>query len=117
MDGLPTKKYRHFNHHHEIDDKHELVDFGDGEFIANKEAVPLLKALAEVGLRTRTHHIGEGQYAFISILLDNVRLEVNRVFERDADRTKYNGKMELLISWERPKLSPDDAGNDNKRPL
>ena len=43
----PTDKYKHCNHHHEIGDNHELVDFGDGEFVANKEAIPLLKALSE----------------------------------------------------------------------
>lgn len=55
----PTKRYSHFNHHHELTDDHTFVDFSDGEFIANKKAVPLLKALAELGLRTRTHYIDE----------------------------------------------------------
>lgn len=39
----PTEKYKHCNHHHEIGKKHKLVDFGDGEFVANIEAIPLLK--------------------------------------------------------------------------
>ena len=96
-----TDKFKHCNHHHEIGDRHELVDFGDGEFVANKEAVPLLKALNEIGLRTRTHHIDSEQHAFISILLDNAHVEIREVNERDADRTKYNGKYELLISWKK----------------
>lgn len=96
----PTEKYRHFNHHHELDEKHKIVDFGDGEFIANIEAIELLKALNEIGLRTRTHHISdEHNHAFISILLDNVSLEIRDVNEVHASREKYNGKKELLIKW------------------
>lgn len=97
---LPTSKYKNCNHHHELTDQHEIVDFGDGEFVANKEAIPLLKSLNELGLRTRTHHItNEDDHAFISILLDNVEIEVKTVDEIHADRTKYNGKTELLIRW------------------
>lgn len=94
-----TDKYKFCNHHHELNDEYELVDFGTGQFVANKKAIPILKALNELGLHTRTHHIGKEQYAFISILLDNVDIEVKTVFEKDADRVKYNGKKELLISW------------------
>lgn len=96
--SAPTDKYIHFNHHHEITENHEIVDFGDGEFIANKKAVPLLKALNELGLRTRTHHIEEN-CGFISILLDNVNIEIKTVHEKDSTRTKYNGKKELLLMW------------------
>jgi len=95
----PSNKYKYCNHHHELDENYKLVDFGDGEFVANIEAISLLKALNEVGLRTRTHHIGDSEYAFISILMDNVSIEVRKVDERDADRIKYDGKYELLISW------------------
>lgn len=95
----PTKAYRYCNHHHEIGDKHKLVNFGDGEFVANKEAIPLLKALNEIGLKTRSHHIDDKEHAWVCILLDNVEIEVKEIFERDADRTKYNGKKELLIRW------------------
>lgn len=97
----PTEKYKYCNHHHEIGDNHELVDFGDGQFVANKEAIPLLKALNEIGLKTRTHHIDSEENAFVSILLDNARVEIKEVNERDADRTKYNGKYEVLISWKK----------------
>lgn len=95
----PTDKYRQFNHHHELTEDHELVDFGDGEFIANKPAIPLLKALYEAGLRTRSHHVGNDGYSWVCILLDGVDLEIRTVNEKDADRTKYNGKTELLIRW------------------
>lgn len=99
-----SDKYKYCNHHHEIDENYELVDFGDGEFVANKDAIPLLKALNEAGLRTRTHHyVKTGDHAFVSILLDNVSVRIWTVSERDADRTKYNGKQELLISWDLPK--------------
>ena len=90
------------NHFHEIGDSHELVDFGDGEFVANKEAIPLLKALNEIGLRTRTHHIDGEEHAFISIILDtNVRAEITMVHERDSTRSKFDGKTELLIQWKK----------------
>ncbi len=94
-------EYKYCNHHHVLSADHELVDFGDGEFVANKKAIPLLRALNEAGLKTRTHHYAsKDNEAFVSILLDNVRLEIKDVFERDATRTKYNGKKELLIQWE-----------------
>ena len=96
-----TKKYKFCNHHHELDDKHQMVDFGNGKFVANNEAIPLLKALNEIGLRTRTHHVDKEENAFVSILLDNATLEIKTVNEGSADRTKYNDKKELLISWKK----------------
>lgn len=89
------------NHHHKITKNHTIVDYGDGKFVANNEAIPLLKALNEAGLKTRTHHIDKNGTAFISILLDNVVIETREVFERNSSRTKYNGKKELLIIWNR----------------
>ena len=95
-----TDKYKYCNHHHELDDSYEIVDFGDGEFVANKKAIPLLKALNAAGLRTRTHHYGNEDYGFVSILLtDNVDIEIKTVNEKDATRTKYNGMKELLIRF------------------
>ena len=61
----------------------------------------MLKALNEIGLKTRSHHIDDKEYAWVCILLDNVDLEVTNVFERDPDRIKYNGKKELRITWEK----------------
>lgn len=96
-------KWAFCNHHHEPTVRHKMVDFGDGPFVANVDAMPLLVALNKLGLRTRTHHIDKkgAPHAFVSILLDKgVRFEVKEVFESDAARTKYNGQHELLISWD-----------------
>lgn len=93
---MNTDKYVSYNHFHELTDDYEIVDFGDGEFVANKKAIPLLKALNDLGIRTRTHHITEDTQWF-SILLDNVNVEIRTVNEVDSTRTKYNGKKELLI--------------------
>lgn len=96
----PSNKYIYCNHHHELDDKHSLVDFGDGEFVANNDAIPLLKALSDLGLKTRSHHIVKGEsHPWVCILLDNVRIEIKEVYEADSSRTKYNGKKEILIQW------------------
>ncbi|MEK4025435.1 hypothetical protein [Sporosarcina sp. FSL W7-1283] len=96
---ISTEKYKHFNHYHELTKDHQIVDFGDGEFIANNDAIPLLKALSEIGLRTRTHHINHSDgHGFFSILVDpHVRFEIRQVNE--ADRDKYDGMTELLIQW------------------
>jgi hypothetical protein len=94
-----TEKYRYCNHHHELDENYKIVDFGDGKFVANKEAIPLLKALNEIGLRTRTHHI-ENKSGFFSILLDkHITVEIKTIKEGDADRKKYNGQKEILIGF------------------
>ncbi|WP_276483576.1 hypothetical protein [Paraflavitalea pollutisoli] len=94
-----SDEYKYCNHHHELTPEHEVVDFGDGQFVANKMAIPLLKALNEAGLRTRSHHIDTPGQGWFTILLDNVEFDFRRVWEIDANRKKYNGKQELLISW------------------
>lgn len=97
-----STKFKFCNHHHELTDKHKLINLGTGDFVANMDAIPLLKALNEAGLTTRTHHYTkDGSHAFLSILLDNVQVEVKTVNEVDADRTEYNGKTELLIKWDK----------------
>ncbi len=102
MKNKPTDKYKFCNHHHELSDDHTVVDFGDGVFVANKAAIPLLKALNEIGLRTRTHHYDGGHHGFIGILLgEGVAAEIRTVNERDADRAKYNGRKEILILWDK----------------
>lgn len=99
----PSNRFAHMNHYHEPTDQHEIITLGGETFIANKKAVPLLKALHDVGLKTRTHHIDHRPNAFISILLDDsIQLQVKRVYE--ADRTKYNGRKELLIMWDKPEI-------------
>jgi len=93
----PTQSYKHFNHYHEITENHEIVNFGEGEFIANKIALPVLKALNELGLKTRTHNI-DSEGGFLSIILsDNIKFEVRIV--KETDRVIYNGQTELLISF------------------
>lgn len=99
IENKHTDKYKFCNHHHELDESYEIVNFGTGDFVANKEAIPLLKALNELGVKTRSHHIADKSSGWFTILLDNVDVEVKTVHERDANRTEYNGKKELLISW------------------
>lgn len=101
MDQYEDEKFlKYCNHHHKPTENHSVVDLGGETFIANNEAIPLLVALHDMGLRTRTHHYDGGNSGFFSILLDDgVRFEVRKVHEKDATRTKYNGQTELLISW------------------
>jgi hypothetical protein len=102
MKTLGSDTYKYCNHHHELTEHHEVVDFGDGEFVANKAAIPLLKALNEIGLSTRTHHYDGGENGFVSILLDDgIDVTIKTVQERDAKRERYNGQKEVLISWYR----------------
>jgi len=109
---VPTDKYKYCNHHHELTSEYEIVDFGDGEFVANKQAIPLLKALNEIGLKTRSHHIDDGEHAWVCILLDNVEaIEIRNVYEQDAERTKYNGKKEICVAWKRSDVSGEKVHN------
>jgi hypothetical protein len=103
MIPLPTDKYKHCNHHHELTEDYEVVNMGGCEFVANKMAVPLLKALNDAGLITRSHHHDTQGEGFISIILDNVDIEIRTVNESDAGRTCFDGKKELLIKWHKPK--------------
>lgn len=99
-----TDKYKWCNHHHEIDDQHEMITIDGENFVANIQAIPLLIELNKIGLKTRSHHIDGNQdnpYSWVTILLDNVEIEIRDVNEIDADRTRYNGKKELLIQWKK----------------
>lgn len=101
---VPSDKYRFCNHHHELTPDHELVDFGTGQFVANKAAIPLLKALNEAGLITRTHHYDKnGGPAFVSILLDSCTIETQKV---------HDGAFEILIRWHAKATTPsvDEGG-------
>lgn len=104
---METDKYKYCNHHHELTDKHTMVNIEGESIVANVDAASLLNALNELGLRTRTHHIVKGEpCAFVSIILDEgVQIEVKTIDERDSTRTKYNGLKELLISWNIQKLT------------
>lgn len=86
-------KYEYCNHHHELTSDHELVNIGGNEFVANKKAIPLLKALNNVGLKARSHHIGDpSENAFVCLIIDNLReVEINDV----AD-----GRKQLVIQWD-----------------
>ena len=99
----PSDRFKKFNHHHELVEGQQVCDVGTGMFIADKQRIPLLKALNECGLETRTHCYGhETGYSFVSIILnDDVQFEIKKVQELHAGRTKYNDKTELLISWKR----------------
>ncbi len=102
---IPTDKYKHCNHHHERTPRHTILDVGDGPFVANCEAVPLLRELNRLGLKTRTHHIDSNdEYAFVSVIMDpTTSIELRQITENNATRTCYNGMMEFLISWKMPK--------------
>lgn len=94
-----TEKYKHFNHHHEITNEQEMVTIGLEEFIADKKMIPLLKALNEIGLETRTHNYSEDG-CFIGIVFDNyTQIEVRKVQELHSTRTRFNGKTELILMW------------------
>lgn len=97
-----TDKYTYCNHFHELTEDHEIVNLGDQDVVVNKEATILLKELNRLGLKTRSHHVGDNE-CFLSILLDNTSIEVRDVNERDSTRDMYNGKKELLIQWKRKK--------------
>lgn len=93
---ITTDKYKFCNHHHELTDQHEIINLGTGDFVANKKAIPLLKALNELGLITRSHHITDGcEYGFVCLLLENdLSIEV-----RSLDHTNPISEKQLIISW------------------
>lgn len=94
-----TADFKFCNHHHKLTCEHKLVNFGDGKFVANKKAIPLLKALNELGLKTRTHHVDDGG-GFVSIILDdNIEIRIHTINEIHASRTKYNNMKEVVITW------------------
>ena len=103
MKNVATDKFKNCNHHHEITENQEIVDLGTGKFVADKPILPLLKALNEIGLITRTHNYCEKGFHFVGILLDNASIEVNEIFEVNATRTKFDGKKQLLIKWKQQK--------------
>lgn len=99
---VATDKYKYCNHHHELTDKHTITKIDGNDVVVNTEAILLLHELNKLGLKTRTHHIAEDcPHAFLSILLDNVEIEVVTVYEKDSNRTHYNGKKELILKWDR----------------
>lgn len=89
------------NHHHAINDDQEFVDLGTGRFVADKPLLPLLRALNDAGLVTRSHCCGHGSgHAFVGIMLaDGMSIEIRDVHEPAADRDTFRGGRELLIQW------------------
>lgn len=90
------------NHHHPIKENQQTVNYGTGKFVADVERIPLLKALNECGLVTRTHCYGhESDHSFVSILLrNNLSVEFREVSERHSGRN-FEGEKELLLRWKR----------------
>ena len=91
------------NHWHEVKSNQSKVNFSNCAFIADNERIPLLKALNESGLITRTHCYGhETGYSFLSILMRNdLRVEIRPAQENVADRGFDGKEQEILISWKR----------------
>jgi hypothetical protein len=91
------------NHHHVISDDQEMVDLGRGAFVADKEMLPLLRALNDAGIATRTHCCGHGSgHSFLGIIIaDGMHVDIRKVHETDAARDTFRGETELLISWSR----------------
>lgn len=90
-----SDKYKFCNHHHELTPEQEIINLGTGPFVADKPMIPLLKALNEIGLTTRSHcHGHETDYSWVTILMDNIdQVEVRNLY----------GKQELLIQWKKVK--------------
>ena len=103
------KSYKYCNHHHEPTKEHKIIEIDGQKIVANELAVTLLKELNKLGLKTRSHHI-DGDINWVTILLDNVNIEIKDVDEKDATRTKYNGKKELLISWNNKAKTKEGKG-------
>ena len=95
-----TDEYKHCNHHHELTDEHEIVELGGCEFVANKAAIPLLKALNDAGLKTRSHHyVGPDEGGFVCLMMDNIEISIANVTEDHSSRDHCNGQQ-LVISWQ-----------------
>lgn len=103
MEPKPTDKHKHMNHYHELTDEQEIVDFGTGKFIADKKRMPLLKALNEAGLITRSHCYGhETGHSFVGILMsEDVSISIHDAKETHSGRTFPEGMKEITIHWKR----------------
>jgi hypothetical protein len=93
--------YADFNHHHELQEDQKIIIIDGKQFIADIPLIPLIKELNKVGIKTRTHCCGHGNDgAFIGIILDeNTHLNISPVYEKDTNRTDFDGKRQLIISW------------------
>ena len=79
----------------EIMDERKLMRLGGEEVWIDAELVPLIRALNDVGLITRSHCSGhKNRHAWVAITLDNItsiEVRVNHCFN------------EILLKWDRPK--------------
>ncbi len=72
----------------------EQVTIGGKTFWADKELIPLLKALNDVGLVTRSHCSGHNhKNAWVAIRTDNVE---------NVEVRMYGEYQEVLLHWRRP---------------
>lgn len=88
------------------EERQEKITIGDKTFWADLELIPLLRALNEIGLETRSHCEGhETGVSWVAIKLDNVEGLTVRKDE------VYN---EVLIKWVNPNQkqeSQNDTGS------
>jgi len=98
-----TKKYRRFNHHHEIRPDQAFIKIDGQQFIADKKMIPLLRALNAAGLKTRSHCAGHKDiYSFLCLILDpETSIEIRPVSEIKSTRRFPAGTQELCIQWKR----------------
>jgi hypothetical protein len=84
---------------HAMKHEQELVEIDGQKFLADSEMIPLLKALNEAGLKTRTHCSGcEKGTPWVVIKTDNIEIIQVR---------NYEGCKEVLIEWKHEfKLGP-----------
>jgi hypothetical protein len=95
-----TDKYKHMNHHHELTGEQEIIDLGTGKFVADKPMIPLLKALNDIGIRTRSHNYDSetGQH-FVAICLDE-GMNVNITSGHENHSTRDNMcDNQVVIGW------------------
>ncbi|MGD9157200.1 MAG: hypothetical protein PVG39_02215 [Desulfobacteraceae bacterium] len=87
-----SDKYKHCNHHHELTENQEIVVIGGDEFVADKEMIPLLRALNDAGIKTTSHCCGhETNRPFIRISTKNIEF---------IDLRQYEGSA--VICWRKP---------------
>jgi len=87
---MATQENCHAEGHEEYQ---ELVEIGGREFWADPEMIPLLRALNDAGLKTRSHCCGhETGRPWVVLRMDNVETVEVR------NRGEYD---EVLIQWKR----------------
>jgi hypothetical protein len=111
MKAKETDKYNYCNHYHELTEDQKIVDFGTGNFVADREMIPLLRELNRCGLITRSHCSGhDGNHSFIAISKDNItdiqirnRDKLTNLKTLKTKNTEDKELNEILIEWVKPK--------------